>query len=135
MTPGQGQALGIPEADRNPTDIAAPSSSPLRRRQHRRPPVGRAAELAGFGASQQTRARSRPSIVPTVGDNIPVGDDGWKFIGSYTKTEFTIDLPSYLAPGTTVWFTAQWYYAKAQNGPAARPVSIQANYGSIKLAA
>ena len=136
VTPEQRQALGLPAPDRTPTSIPAPGEAPLLE------------ILSTDGhqsrvrlSSRDSERRSKPEHVTGaqlflhVGNTIPVGNDAWTYFGSYTKTDFTVNLPSHLAPGTTVWLTAQWYNAKAETGPAARPTSTQVNYGSIKLAA
>lgn len=63
-------------------------------------------------------------IYSFVGAAPPVGTDGWKVEGQTGKTVFNVSFDGSLAPGTTVWLTAQWIGTRLETGPASAPVGV-----------
>jgi hypothetical protein len=48
----------------------------------------------------------------------------WKIEGTTTRVKFSVQFPTELAPGATVWITAAWRNPVGQAGPATPPVEL-----------
>jgi hypothetical protein len=69
-----------------------------------------------------------------VGAQPPVQIEDWVFEGQATRTLVDISFPETTAPGTVVWFTAQWYNPRGQTGPGCAPVSTNIAGGAMPMA-
>ncbi len=136
VTDQQRLDFGLTVRDTEPTPVPPPSTSPtidvlsvdgwtFNLRLHNGDSTSRAKPEGVKGAT----------VFSYVGDQPPVDVDDWKFEGSQTRTEVTIEFPTTLSPGTKVWITAFWFNPTSQSGPAAMPISRFINYGNMSQAA
>jgi hypothetical protein len=65
-----------------------------------------------------------------VGTDVPDRAEEFRFLRSAGKTTIRTQLPDGLEPGTPVHFTAIWFNAKGEHGPAATPVSMYVQFGA-----
>lgn len=70
-----------------------------------------------------------------VGAAAPAELSAWTFHESTTKPTLDVNLPSSVAAGSQVWFTAFWFNPRSQSGPAATPVSTFMQFGGLSMAA
>jgi hypothetical protein len=66
-----------------------------------------------------------------VGPVAPVKMTDWVFQGQANRQYMDIVFPADTAPGTVVWFTAQWVNPRGQPGPGCAPVGAFIAGGSI----
>lgn len=71
------------------------------------------------------------SVFSFIGNAPPADISQWKFEGSTTRTETTIEFPPTVAAGAQVWLTAFWFSPHSQSGPACQPVSAYVAGGVI----
>lgn len=69
-----------------------------------------------------------------VGESAPTSVDDWKWNGTTSKLNATIEFDPDLEPGTKVWITAAWANAKLETGQACPAVSLVINYGGVQQA-
>jgi hypothetical protein len=77
---------------------------------------------------------SGASIFSFVGAVAPTEESGWKFEGNASRTVVDVTFTGATAPGAKVWFTAFWFNAKKQSGPASAPVGTNIAGGSAMAA-
>lgn len=74
------------------------------------------------------------SVFSFVGAAAPTEEAEWNFEGVTSKTRIDIVFPETITPGARVWFTAFWFNARKQNGPAATPVGTNIPGGAAMAA-
>jgi hypothetical protein len=70
-------------------------------------------------------------IYSYVGPVAPVAIEDWNLEGQATRTLVDILFPAETAPGTVVWFTAQWYNPRGQTGPGCAPICTNIAGGAM----
>lgn len=75
------------------------------------------------------------TVLSYVGDSFPVNTEDWAIQGNLSTMQTTLTMPATLPAGTKVWFTAFWFNAKMESGPAANPVSAFLGGGGIATVA
>jgi hypothetical protein len=74
------------------------------------------------------------AVFSYVGATAPSEAAGWTFEGNTVKTTVNVMFPAATAPGAKVWFTAFWFNAKAQSGPACAAVGTNLPGGAAMAA-
>jgi len=91
-------------------------------------------------AADDSTKRGKPDgvdgavVFSFVGASAPTDESAWTNEGITSKTVVDVAFPSTVAGGSKVWFTAFWFNARKQNGPAANPVSTNVAGGSAMAA-
>ena len=127
--------LGLPVPDTTPSPINPPTEKP----------VMEIVRVDGRTVSIRLRSpdsegRSKPpgvigaSIFSFAGAAPPADVSAWKSEGESTRTDFDIEFPATLAPGTQVWLTAYWKSPRLMSGPACDPVSFYLGGGMAAAA-
>jgi hypothetical protein len=124
--------LGLDVRKRTQTPIAAPTSAPTLRVR-----IEDGGRVLLQVNDSQVSGRRKPADVHGatffmyVGEDAPGGPEAFRFLRSAGKTTIRTQLPDDLAPGTRVYFTAIWFNAKGDHGPATTPISIQVPFSSV----
>jgi hypothetical protein len=74
------------------------------------------------------------SVFSFVGPAAPTEESDWQFEGLTGRTTAPVAFPAATPPGAKVWFTARWFNARKQNGPAATPVATNIPGGGAMAA-
>ena len=74
------------------------------------------------------------SVFSFVGTSAPTDEANWKFEGNTTRTVVDVLFPATVVPGAKVWFTAFYFNARKQRGPAATAVGTNIAGGSAMAA-
>lgn len=128
--------VGVDPRDRLPSPIPAPATAPVVDvvsvsgnvavvRLHEADKPDRRGKPAGVAGA---------SVFSHVGPTAPTAEDDWTFEGLTGRTTVTVTFPAATAPGAKVWFTARWFNARKQNGPAADPVGTNIPGGGAMAA-
>lgn len=136
VTPTQKQELGLTVRDADPTPIPPPTVAPeidfmltgtrtIRIRLHNDTTLSKRKPDGVKGAT----------VFYHVGAAPPLELTAWTFHESTTRLLLDVDLPSSIASGSTVWFTAFWFNPRLESGPATTPVSTVMQYGGLSQAA
>ena len=84
-----------------------------------------------------TLKRGRPSgvqganVYTYVGTTPPASIHQWMRFGQVTRTDFDVEFPSEVEPGSKVWFTAAWYNPRGQTGMFVAPISTHVQFGGL----
>ena len=130
-------ALGVLVPKTTLTPVPRPSEAPGIRVVST---SGHTVTLRFIDATNPTR-RGRPigtaslNLFTHVGPDAPAGPDGWRYALSTTKVTVDVTLPSSVAPGAMVWFTAFWLNPRGQPGPTAAPIGTNIPGGGVNLRA
>lgn len=76
------------------------------------------------GAARASFGASGAIVYSFVGATPPEGFEGWTSEGTLTKNKVVVSLPDDVAPGSKVYFTANWYNARHVS-PGCTPVLTQ----------
>jgi hypothetical protein len=101
--------------------------------------VGNTVKIRLHDSTSSTR-RGKPagvsgaSVFSFVGAVAPTDQAGWNFEGNTSKTVVDVAFPSTTASGAKVWFTAFWFNARKQSGPAAAAVGTNIPGGAAMAA-
>ena len=128
--------LGLTVKDAEPSPIPPPAVAP--------------AVVIESGSGNTVRIRLVDPAAPTrrgkpagvdgiavfsfVGASAPAEEADWKFEGNTTRTVVDILFPAATAAGAKVWFTAFYFNARKQSGPAATPVGTNIAGGAAMAA-
>jgi hypothetical protein len=58
------------------------------------------------------------AILSYTGETTSARMSDWTYHGNATRTQFDVNIPSNVRPGSKVWFVAQWYNTRGERGPA-----------------
>jgi hypothetical protein len=91
-------------------------------------------------ASPLKRARAKGATGAIVmwyaGTTAPTDTNQFHLAGTTGRTEFTVQLPEALAPGTRVWLTAMWIDGRKRPSPACQPIGTYVQFGGdLQMAA
>lgn len=75
------------------------------------------------------------NVYSYVGAIPPLDITQWTFKGQPTRTQFEVEFPNDVTPGTKVWFTAAWYNPRGELGALVAPVSTYTQFGGLSAAA
>jgi hypothetical protein len=121
---------------KTPTPVPVPSASP---NLDVVSVVGRTVKIRLHGDEPGRRGKpdgvKGASLFSYVGATPPEDVGAWKFEGSSTRTEISVEFPATVQPGTKVWLTAFWFNTKSQSGPACAPVGTYLSYNGLSMAA
>jgi hypothetical protein len=101
--------------------------------------VGNTVTIRLHDSTSSTR-RGKPagvsgaSVFSAVGAVAPTDAAGWTFEGNTSKTVVDVVFPNTSPPGARVWFTAYWFNARKQSGPAAAAVGTNIPGGAAMAA-
>ena len=128
--------LGLTVRDADPTPVPPPAFAPSIVVVSMN---GNTVRIRMVDPANPTR-RGRPdgvdgiAVFSFVGASAPTEEAGWKFEGNTTRTTVDVTFPAETAPGAKVWFTAFYFNARKQSGPAATPVGTNIAGGSAMAA-
>ena len=118
--------LGIVVKDKTPSPVEAPTTSP----------VVTVVSVTGYTVRYRIRGTTaQDSVARPIGAEgavvlsfvgttpPPLGDPMWKWEGQVTRSQFEVQYPSTVEPGTPVWVVAVWYTEKGETSPACVPLS------------
>lgn len=134
VTDGQKEALRITVRKTHPTPVPVPTTEP---KIEVVKVNGHEVTLRLSDADRPT-SKARPvgtmgfTLMTYVGETPSMDTQAWTLQGNRGKpTKFVVDFDQSLEPGTTVWFTAFWYNARGESGPATEPVSATIQFGGM----
>ncbi len=134
-TDDQRRQLDITVPDRSRSDRPAPSEEPVvtitKVQRHMvaiaiRREDGRAGKPAGI---------SGMNVYYAVSETMPSHIGGWTHAGQATRMSHVIAMPESIAPGATVYVTANYYNGRGEVGPLADAISTNLPGGQARLAA
>ena len=128
--------LGLTVRDADPTPIPPPAGAPSVVIEST---SGNTVRVRMIDPANPTR-RGRPdgvdglAVFSFVGAAAPSEEGNWRFEGNTTRTTVDVVFPAATAPGAKVWFTAFYFNARKQRGPAATPVGTNVAGGAAMAA-
>ncbi len=134
-TDDQRRQLDITVPDRTRSDRPAPGEEPVvtitKVQRHMvaikiRREDGRAGKPAGI---------SGMNVYYAVSETMPSHIGGWTHAGQATRMSHVIAMPESIAPGATIWITANYYNGRGETGPLADAISTNLPGGQARLAA
>ena len=125
VTDAQRQDLGLPIRDTTPSPAEPITVAPALTIQEVFGHNVRVRVRDASGTRRGRPAEARGCILYSfVGATPPAGAEGWISEGPIARDSQVVAFNAELAPGTKVWFTAQWFNA-AGTGPGCSPVPTQ----------
>jgi hypothetical protein len=125
--------LNVPSADASP--INPPTTAPV---MEIASVIGRTARVRLRGADSDRRGKPdgvwAANIYSYVGTSPPSDVSAYKMEGESTRTDFDIEFPATLAPGTQVWISCCWKSPRMMTGPACVPQTLYLG-GGLEMAA
>ena len=128
--------VGVNPRDRLPSPVPPPATAPD---VDVVSVAGNVAVIRLHAAGQPAR-RGRPpgvdgaAVFSYVGAAAPTAETDWRYEGITGQTTVRIAFPPATPPGAKVWFTARWFNARKQNGPAATAVGTNIPGGGAMAA-
>jgi hypothetical protein len=128
--------LGLTVKDVEPTPIPPPAFAPSIIIEST---TGNVVRIRMMDPANPTR-RGKPdgvdgiAVFSFVGAAAPAEEGDWKFEGNTTRTTSDVMFPAATPAGSKVWFTAFYFNARKQSGPAATPAGTNIPGGSAMAA-
>ena len=135
MTDEKRTLLQIPQRDKTPTPVPAPSQPPLLQ------VMGTEGRYAYLKVTDIDGNKARPAgtvgavILAAVSETAPTNLDAFTVLTQTTKTTESVYYPGGFAEGQKIWLTAYWYGTRGQIGPACSPVETHVGFGGLNAAA
>ena len=133
LTPAQKFDLGISPRDTPHTPIPVPDVQPVLEISERLGTMVRVRMHDGTGRRSRPVGARAANIYSHVGPTAPVQISDWTYEGESTRAFVDISFPADTAPGTVVWFTAQWKNPRGEAGPGCAPVSAIIAGGAMTM--
>ncbi len=130
--------IGVVVRDNEPSPQPAPALAPLVTALSVIGRVGRykIADAAFPNSRRKPVNAIGATIMSATGPTPPAANDpGWKIEGQTGKTQFLVQFPDSVAPGTACWVTAVWYNRRGEYSPACAPVQAYLQVGPVAEAA